>query len=484
MAMPSDGFPELRTWIAGSPEPSGLADGGALFDPNTGERLADSRSSSSDQVERALAAAAAAHAGGGWLALGIDGRAPFLERFADELDAMAERIAQLDALNSGVPISVTRLFGGSNGATVRSAIARARAAGDATPLDADGRDVVVHRIPWGPAALITPWNAPSAMAVKKLAYALAAGAPAVLKPSPASPWSAQLVAEAAATAGFPAGVVNLVLGGGEVGARLVADPRIRAISMTGSTATGRAIAGAAAPNFTRLRLELGANNPAVVLPDADLATTAEALVSGFTKLSGQWCEAPRRVIVVGDTAPLADALEERLARMVVGSSLDESTELGPVAFEARRDELLAQRDELAAAGGRVRAVGEVPGAGWFVAPTVVEGASADPAGELFGPVLAVRSAPDTDAAVALANAGPVGLAGYVFGTDEAAAAAVGLRLDAGEVKVNGTSVLDMAGESVQSFFGSSGIGGHGDADVLDFFTGRRIVGTDAPGLPL
>ncbi|HWM32693.1 MAG TPA: aldehyde dehydrogenase family protein [Pseudolysinimonas sp.] len=473
-------FPESRTWIGGSPEASEVADGDALFDPNTAGRLADTRSSSPRQVDRAIDAAARAHADGGWLRLGIEGRAPYLERFADELDAVAEQIAHLDALNSGVPISVTRLFGGSNGATVRAAIARARAAGDARTLEADGRDVVVHRIPWGPAALIVPWNAPSAMAVKKLAYALAAGAPAVLKPSSASPWSAELIAEAAERAGFPSGVVSLVLGGPSVGEQLVGDPRIRAISMTGSTATGRAIAAAAGPNFTRLRLELGANNAAIVLPGADLRETADQLVSGFTKLSGQWCEAPRRVIGVGDVGPLVDALQARLSGMVIGSSLEDATELGPVAFAARKTELVAQRDAL---GGRVIEAGQVPPAGYFLAPTLVV-TDRDPDGELFGPILAIRTARDETEALAMANTGPVGLAGYVFGPDDAVAAALGSRLDAGEIKINGTSVLDMAAESEQSFFGSAGLGGHGDAGVLDFFVGSRIVGTDAPGLPL
>lgn len=473
-------FPELRTWIGGLPETSDVADGGRLHDPNDGAVLAESRSSSPEQVDRAIAAATAAHASGGWLGLGVEGRAPYLEALAVELDAAAEQIARLDSLNSGVPISVTRLFAGSNGGTVRSAIGRARAAGDARALEAEGREVVVHRIPWGPAALIVPWNAPSAMAVKKLAYALVAGAPAVLKPSSASPWSAQLIAAAAARAGIPSGLVNLVLGGASVGQQLVRDPRIRAISMTGSTATGRSIAAAAGPNFTRLRLELGANNAAIVLPGDDSVATADTLVRGFTKLSGQWCEAPRRVIVVGHSAPLVAALEDRLSRLIIGSSLDDRTELGPVAFAARRDELVAQRDAL---GGRAVAVGEIPSDGYFMAPTLVV-SDRDPDGELFGPVLAIRSARDEAEALTLANSGPVGLSGYVFGPDEHAAAVLGAQLDAGEVKVNGTSVLDMAGDSVQSFFGSAGIGGHGDADVLDFFTGRRIVGTDAPGLPL
>lgn len=478
-------LPASSTWIGGRPEPSRAADAGDLHDPNSGEYLADSPTSSHEQVERAVAAAHAAHASSGWSELGAEGRAPYLERFAEELDAMAEQVARLDAVNSGVPITVTRLFGASNGGTVRDAAARARALGDSRRLDADHGDVRVHRVPWGPTALIMPWNAPSAMAVKKSAYALAAGATTVLKPSPASPWSAELVVEAAHRAGIPDGVVNLVYGGARVGAALVSDARVRAISMTGSTPTGRAIAAAAAPNFTRLRLELGSNNPAIVRADADLERTAAAIVSGAMKLSGQWCEAPRRVIVAGTVIDeLVDALVVELDGLRIGSSLDEATTLGPVAFEARRCELDAQLAALVAAGARLIRRGRTPSPGWFFPPTVAVADTIDLDLEIFGPLLTVQPATDDEDALRAANAGHVGLAGYVFSRDEDAARALGRRIHAGEIKVNGTSVLDMAPESSQSFFGLSGIGGHGDADVLDFFSGDRVVGVDRPGLPL
>jgi betaine-aldehyde dehydrogenase len=478
-------LPELTTWINGAAEPSELADAVGLHDPNTGALLAPSRSSSTGQVDRAIAAAHAAHVDGEWLRLGVTGRAPFLLALADRLDELAGEIAELDALNSGVPISLTRLFAGSNGDTIRSAVARAVALGDHTILAAEQGEVQLHRVPWGATALIMPWNAPSAMAVKKLAYALVAGAPAVMKPSPASPWSALLIAAATAELGFPTGVVNLILGGAAVGNQLVGDPRIRAISMTGSTPTGRAIAATAGPNLTRLRLELGSNNAAIVLADADLPATATSIVAGAMKLSGQWCEAPRRVIAPRELVePLVEALVAELAALRVGSSLDESTQLGPVAFEARKRELIAQREALRAAGAAVIEVGSIPEAGWFFAPTLVVGETIALDLEIFGPMLTVQPADGVAQAITLANAGHVGLAGYVFGSDEDAARAVGIQLDAGEIKINGTSVLDMCADSAQSFFGSSGIGGHGDADVLDFFSGKRIIGTDKPGLPL
>lgn len=474
-------FPELLSWIGARAESSPTALG-VLADPNTGLDLAENHASDLSQVDAAVEAAARVHDTGTWRGLSLDDRAAVLLAWAELLDARADEIAHLDALNSGVPIAVTRLFGGSNGATVRAAVAHAARA---LPDRALERDVVLRRVPWGPTALIAPWNAPSAMAVKKLAYALAAGAPAVLKPSSASPWSAEIVVRSLYEAGLPDGAASLVLGGAEIGAALVDDPRIRAIAMTGSTATGRSIAAAAAPRFARMRLELGSNNPAIVRADADAARAAEVVASGSLKLSGQWCEAPRRVFVArGLEAAFVDALEVAYGAWRIGSSLDPGTQLGPVAFRARRDELERQTAELAAQGARVRRAASAPDTGWFFAPTIVTGEHLEPGGELFGPIITVEPVDSDDEAVARANRGQVGLAGYVLGEDEDAARAVGRRLVAGEVKINGSSVLDMADASAQSFFGDSGMGGHGDADVLDFFTGTQVIGTDRPGLPL
>ena len=478
-------YPALRTWIGGVAEESPESDGSWLHDPNTGEALVASSSSSQEQVERAVASAQEAHDDERWRGLAPEQRAEKLIALADLLDERAEEIAHLDALNSGVPISITRLFGGANGATLRDAARRAVAVGDARDLPSVQGGVRLHRVPWGPTALILPWNAPSAMAVKKTAFALAAGATVVLKPSSFSPWSAQILLESVHAAGIPDGVVSLVQGSGGVGRALVADERIAAISMTGSTPTGRAIAATAAPRFARLQLELGSNNAAIVRADADLPSAAKALADGVLKLSGQWCEAPRRALV--DRArrdELAALLSAEFGRRTIGSSLDDTTEVGPVAFAARRDELTAQREKLAQAGAEILRVATVPTQGWFFEPTVAVLDGPGLADEVFGPMLLVGGYDGEDEAVTLANTGQVGLAGYVFGEDTAAAARLGTRLIAGEVKVNGTSVLDMSPDSAQSFFGASGLGGHGDDDVLDFFVGKQIVGSDRPGLPL
>lgn len=478
-------LPSLQTWVGGAPEPSEVRDGGVLADPNTGRTLLETLSSSPDQVDRAIAAADAAHSSGDWAELGAVGRAPFLRRLAKELDRIADRVAVLDSLNSGVPIRVTSLFAGSNGDTIREAMRLALERGDRESVGDEGREVTIERIPWGATALILPWNAPAAMAVKKLGYALAAGATVVVKPSPASPLSAQLIMAAVARAGLPNGVVSLVLGGAAVGEQLVSDRRIRVISMTGSTPTGRAIAALAAPNLTRLRLELGSSNPAIVRADANLPASAAAIVAGAMKLSGQWCEAPRRVIVARERMDgFVAVLRSKLGALRHGSSLDRASDLGPVAFEGRLRELTAQREALREQGATIIESGTPPKAGWFMAPTIAVSEEIDPRPERFGPIITVQPSDDDEHALALANDGQVGLAGYVFSADTAAAAALGRRLVAGEVKINGTSVLDLVSGSRQSFFGSAGLGGHGDADLLDFFVGSRIVGADAPGLPL
>jgi acyl-CoA reductase-like NAD-dependent aldehyde dehydrogenase len=272
--------------------------------------------------------------------------------------------------------------------------------------------------------------------------------------------------------------------------------------MTGSTGTGQIIAAAAAPRLARLHLELGSNNAAIIRADADVVSAAKAVVDGALKLSGQWCEAPRRIVVdstvIGD---FTNAVHSELANWTIGSSLDDRTQLGPVAFRGRLDHLRSQREALRDSGHQIITVGrgralDRSTTGWFFEPTIALGSRAQveahssaygsraSSAEIFGPMVVIEPSFGDAEAVRRANEGQVGLAAYVFSADEDAARAIGIQLDAGEVKINGTSVLDMAGESSQSFFGSSGIGGHGDADLLSFFTGKRIVGTDRPGLPL
>jgi betaine-aldehyde dehydrogenase len=458
--------------------------GGRLEDPDDGSVIGPQRASESAVVERALAVAQDAWSTGAWSDLSLGERRLALERLATELDARAEDVALLDAVDSGVPISVTRAVAGSLGSLVCAVLDEAERAGERRGLAAGGRRVEVLRLPWGPAVLLTPWNAPAAAAVAKIANALAAGCPAILKPSELAPSSAGVIAEAALAAQLPPGALQIVHGGAAVAQHLAGDQRVRMVSLTGGAAAGRAVALAAAPRMAALQLELGGTNPAIVTSDADIPAAARSLAAGATKLNGQWCEAPRRVFVAaGRHDDLVDALEEALTQVHVGPARDARSEVGPLVSGAHRDRVVRQVEAL---GGEARATAAVPdGPGSFMSPTLVLGV---PAGgvreEIFGPVLSVhRVAADVEA-VGAANANGDGLAGYVFCGDDERAFALGRALHCGEIRIGGTNLLDLAPGSTQSFWGSSGIGAHGGREVLEAFRGSRIIGEEDPTLAL
>ncbi|OJU84139.1 MAG: hypothetical protein BGO11_20925 [Solirubrobacterales bacterium 70-9] len=470
--------------IVGTTAEAAVVLDGTLDDPDDGSSLGSQRASTPDAVEAALVAAEAAWRVGDWSDLPLVERCEALERFAVALDRRAGEIAWVDAIDSGVPIAVTRLMGESLGGTVRGAIATARGLGEEADLGVDGRRVELLRLPWGPAAILTPWNAPAAAAIGKVANALLAGCPAILKPSEQAPSFSTAFAAAALEAGLPPGAFQIVHGDREVAAALTGDPRIKAIALIGGQATGRAVAAAAAPRMAALQLELGGSNPALVAPDAEIEATAEALAEGMTKLNGQWCEAPRRAIVPAALqTDLVDALEKRLAALAVGPARSESTEFGPL---ANRGHLARVGAQVGALGGEARPTAELPaGEGLFFSPTIVLGA--DPAHateEIFGPVLTILPYGAEAEGLALANAGDDGLAAYVFGADRERAFALGTRLHAGEVRIGGTKLIDLVGDSTQSFWGSSGLGSHGARQVFEAFRGSRIVGEDDPAIPL
>jgi betaine-aldehyde dehydrogenase len=456
--------------------------GGWLEDPDDGSVIGPQRASAPAVVERALALAHGAWTTGAWSGLSLAERSLTLDRLATELEARAEEIALLDAVDSGVPISVTRAIAGSLGSLVRAVLDEAARAGERRRLAAGGRRVEVLRLPWGPAVLLCPWNAPSAAAVGKIANALAAGCPAILKPSELAPSSAGLIAEAALAAQLPPGALQVVHGGAGVAQHLVADPRVRMVSLTGGLAAGRAVALATAPRMAALQLELGGTNPAIVTADADIAASARALAAGATKLNGQWCEAPRRVFVAeGRHDELVDALEDALAEVHVGPARDARSQVGPLVSGAHRDRVQRQVEAL---GGEARVTAAVPdGSGSFLSPTLVLGLPADSVREeIFGPVLSVHRVATDAEAVGAANANGDGLAGYVFCGDHERAFALGRALHCGEIRIGGTNLLDLAPDSTQSFWGSSGIGAHGGREVLEAFRGSRIVGEEDPAL--
>jgi betaine-aldehyde dehydrogenase len=462
-------------------------DGVPLVDPDTGEAFAQSATSAPDAVERAVAAAARDHAAGRWANRPIEERAALLADLAHRLEGMQEALAVADAVDSGVPITVTAMFAAGLPDAVRGAAIQAREHMTDRVLRSPGGDAHLSRIPWGPAAVLAPFNAPAFSAVKKSAYALAAGCTVVLKPSPQAPHAANLLARAMQeTMGAhdaPSALFQLLHGEADVGAALASDRRIRCLTFTGSRHGGRAVAAAAAGDLKALQLECGSNNPAIVRSDADVAATADALVSGFTKLNGQWCERPGTVFVAAELHDaLLESLIDRMGRLRPGSCRDPETTFGPQANRTQADAVAGDVRQLESLGAIAHtAFTDRPAPGCFVRPVVITGASpADTVDEIFGPVLVLHAVVDDDEALRLANRLEGGLAAYVFTADVDAGLTLGRRIVAGEVKINGTSVLDLSPESTQSFWSGSGIGGHGNADLLRFFTGSRIVGPDLP----
>ena len=449
-----------------------------IYSPNTGERLQQQRASAPHEVERALAAADRAFPA--WSCSPIETRLAAMEAMAAHMASRLSEIAELESSTTGVTIRFTRFVSVICHLAFRAAagMLRDRAANPGALPGKHGA-VEVLRLPLGPAALIVPWNAPAPLAAHKIANALAAGCVAILKPSEAAPLACDLFADAAEAAGLPAGVFQIVHGRGDVGARLVADPRIKAVSFTGGLRGGRAVAAACAADFKPAQLELGGNNPMIVRSDADLDLAAQGVVDGLITLNGQWCRALGRLLAHASIkAPLMDRVWARLANVRLTNSLSPEADMGPIVHASHLALLRRQIGDLVARGGVATSVTPLPDLpGFFLAPTLIDGCRPeDTLEEIFGPVAAVHTF-DTDAqAIGLANQAPYGLAGYVFSADETRARAIGREIRAGDIKINGVSLVGLHPLAPRPAWGLSGIGAEGTRETFDFFQGTRTVG--------
>ena len=334
------------------------------------------------------------------------------------------------------------------------------------------------RHPLGVVAAITPWNFPLALAAWKLAPALRAGNTVVLKPSPYTPMATLRLGELLKDI-FPAGVVNVVTGGDDVGVEMTLHPLTAKVSFTGSVEAGRAVASAVAPDLKRLTLELGGNDPAIVLDDADPAATAQGLFTGGFYNNGQVCGAVKRVYV---PERLYGAISSELARiadsMVVGDGTDSSSQLGPVQnvnqFERVQRLLHAALDDGARAVAGGQRVGE---RGYFLRPTILTEAHAGQAivdEEQFGPVLPLIPYVDIADAVRQANDTRFGLGASVWGTNRDRLEEVALEIEAGTVWFNAHAVN--YGPHVP--FGGrkwSGIGTENGLEGLNSFTHLQVL---------
>lgn len=412
-----------------------------LINPATGQVLARAPLATRDDVAAAVTAAVAA--GRSWREQEPAARGQVLSRIADAMQARQARLVELSMLNNGKIRAEAETDVADAIATYRhyAEVARTLVTCELLPAAAHGWRLYRRMEPVGACALIVPWNFPMVTTAWKVAPALLAGCTAVLKPSEVTLLPELVLGDIASAAGVPKGVLNIVPGAGAVGAAMVADPRLRKISFTGSNGVGEHIMADAAPRLQRLSLELGGKSPIVVFDDVDLDSAVAKIIAGVFQNGGQMCSATSRLIVADVIADrLYARLKEAVAAMKVGPAADPSSTMGPLVSRSHHEKVcsyldLARSENLQClTGGHA-----LPGPGFFVAPTVyvdVPPTSRLWREEIFGPVLVTARFSSEAEAVELANDSDFGLAATVLSKDTERGWRVIHAIDAGSQWLN------------------------------------------------
>ena len=455
-----------------------------VFDPATGDLIREIADASVEDGTRALDAAVAA--ADAWAATPPRTRGEILRRAFDLLQERRDEFALLMTLEMGKPLAEANGEVTYGGEFLRWFSEEAvRISGRyATNPEGTGR-MIVSQHPVGPCFLITPWNFPLAMATRKIAPALAAGCTVVVKPAELTPLTTLYFARLLEDAGLPAGVLNVITTStsGKVSAPIIADPRLRKLSFTGSTEVGRKLLQQASENVLRTSMELGGNAPFVVFEDADLDRAVEgALLAKFRNI-GEACTAANRFIVHEDVADeFARRVADRVKAMKIGRGTEEGVTIGPLINEDAVDKAAELLEDAVSRGALVLAGGSrVSGPGTFFEPTVVTDVRAGSEilrQEIFGPVLSIVRFRDEDEAVRIANDTEFGLVSYVFTKDLARGQRMIERLQTGMMGLN----VGVVSNAAAPFGGvkQSGLGREGGPEGIHEYLSTKYTLTPDP----
>ena len=478
--------------ITGMNAPTGLLIGGQwmpghagpmpVIDPATEDPIAEVANATVDDALDAVTAASQALPG--WATTAPRVRGECLRRAYELMIADAESLAKLMVMENGKALKDAKAEITYAAEFFRWFSEEAvRIDGMVTRAPSGANRILVQHQPVGVSVLVTPWNFPAAMATRKIGPALAAGCTVVLKPAKETPLSALAVAAILTEAGVPDGVVNVLptTSPGPVVGAMLADPRVRKLSFTGSTEVGRMLLRTAADTVTNCSMELGGNAPFLIFSDADIDAAVEGAMIAKMRNGGEACTAANRFYVHDAVADeFSKKFATRLTALNVGPGLDEGTDVGPLVNSDTRTKVATLVAEAASAGSRIVTGGQAPDRrGYFYVPTVLDDVPPT-AGilneEIFGPVAPIVRFTDTDQAIAMANNTEYGLVSYLYTGDMRRALQVAEALDAGMVGINRGVVSDPAAP-----FGGvkqSGLGREGGHEGLLEFTETKYIAVD------
>jgi acyl-CoA reductase-like NAD-dependent aldehyde dehydrogenase len=445
----------------------------AVLNPATEEVIAKAPDISREQLDEAVAAARQAF--GPWKGTALAERQALLRALGDRLAEHADAFALLLTREQGKPLGDAAMEIGTGVYWLQETAGQALE--PEILSDAPERRVELRHVPIGVVAAIAPWNFPVGLAIWKIAPALLAGNTLVLKPSPFTPLTSLKLGELARDI-LPPGVLNVVSGGDSLGPWITEHPGIDKISFTGSTATGKAVMRSAAGNLKRVTLELGGNDPAIVLPDADVEALVPRLFWAAFANNGQICIASKRIYVHESIYDRFAAAMVQYAKTVkVGEGTEEGVQIGPIQNRPQFERVRALLADARSGGIHFLLGGDVPeGRGYFIPIAIADNpddSSRVVAEEAFGPVLPLLKFSDVDEVVARANATPYGLAASVWGKDLDAAQAVADRVEAGTVWIN--TVQDLGPGQPFGGHKQSGLGVENGREGLLEYTNPQVI---------